>query len=182
MEDGLPLGPNNAWWYGGDIIARDGRFGWRRDETQIIFATPDNSDPRTNGRAYKLVYTNEADAKWRDVPAFEETLSPADFVRLESGWMYRPKHPLPARPSVYPERAAEMQQWRACLARMTLRENDRPLEALPAFGDPRAISKVWKKGAWQIWDGVLLFTTPDNSAPPENGRAYKFVYTAEAAR
>ena len=34
---------------------------WRRDQNLIIFKTSDNSDPRTNGRVYQLVYKNKKD-------------------------------------------------------------------------------------------------------------------------
>ena len=32
--------------------------GWKRDQNLIIFKTSDNTDPRTNGREYRLVYKN----------------------------------------------------------------------------------------------------------------------------
>jgi len=34
---------------------------WRRCQNLIIFRTPDNSDPRTNGRVYQLIYKNKKD-------------------------------------------------------------------------------------------------------------------------
>jgi hypothetical protein len=41
-----------------------GRRGWcRRLSSAVVFTTSDNSDPRKNGRKYKLVYINEKDAE-----------------------------------------------------------------------------------------------------------------------
>ena len=34
---------------------------WRRWQNLIIFRTSDDSDPRTNGRVYQLIYKNEKD-------------------------------------------------------------------------------------------------------------------------
>jgi len=36
---------------------------WRRWQNLVIFQTSDGSDPRTNGREYRLIYTNKKDAE-----------------------------------------------------------------------------------------------------------------------
>jgi len=60
-EDDRELGPHP---FSAAQQIRDGRKGWtRRLSDAIQFTTPDNSDPRTNGRTYKLVYTSEEDAR-----------------------------------------------------------------------------------------------------------------------
>ena len=59
-EDGRKLGPHP---YSAAQQIKFGKKGWtRRLSAAVRFTTPDNSDPRKNGRKYVLVYVNEADA------------------------------------------------------------------------------------------------------------------------
>ena len=59
-EDGRKLGPHP---YSAAQQIKFGKKGWtRRLSSAVRFTTPDNSDPRKNGRKYVLVYVNEADA------------------------------------------------------------------------------------------------------------------------
>ena len=37
--------------------------GWKRWQNLVVFRTSDGSDPRTNGREYRLIYTNKKDAE-----------------------------------------------------------------------------------------------------------------------
>ena len=76
-EDDRELGPHP---YSAAQQIREGRKGWtRRLSGAIQFTTPDNSDPRTNGRTYKLVYTSEEDAR-RTPPAQPARSSPGARV------------------------------------------------------------------------------------------------------
>jgi len=73
-EDGRKLGPHP---YSAASQIKYGKKGWtRRLSGAIRFTTPDNSDPRENGRRYVLVYVNEEDAV--------NGLKPEDLLRRAS--------------------------------------------------------------------------------------------------
>lgn len=52
IEDGVPLGPAHSEH---EAIDKEGRGRYSHWQGWLIFSTSDNSDPRTNGRAYSIV-------------------------------------------------------------------------------------------------------------------------------
>ena len=51
MEDGRPLGPAHT---SGNVVRAQGGGRYTHWKDVLIFSTPDNSDPNTNGRAYSI--------------------------------------------------------------------------------------------------------------------------------
>jgi hypothetical protein len=51
LEDGRPLGPAHTQ---GQIVRTEGRGRYTHWKDVLIFSTPDNSDPNSNGRTYAL--------------------------------------------------------------------------------------------------------------------------------
>jgi hypothetical protein len=175
-EDGVEIGPHP---YSAPSQAACGQVGWtRRLSGAVLFTTPDNSDPRTNGRRYELVYTAAADERWQDVPSFTETIDLQQARPYGKAWIVRSLRPYPHRVSLYPEPPADKARWQAALARQRLQINDRDL------GPPREVSpSAFRTGAergWLRWQNMIVFQMPEGWQPERSRDSAVLTYVNEA--
>lgn len=178
-EDNRLLGPH-PWPR--TLMGRDGLLGWtRRLSGAVVFATTDNSDARSNGRTYKLVYTSEADERWRDVESFREVLDSRRIVPLgESGraWACVTEHHSPLRVMVYPPRAEDDARWLKSKRRHQFLIDGKPQ-------GPMAEDEAWGRffkaevDGWGRSGGLLMFVLPAGIDPRSDGRHYELAYEAE---
>ena len=117
---------------------------------KLRFSSTDNSDPRRNGRTYRIDYAQAL--PFAHAPAAPERERGHCFVlrRLPSHW----------------ESDADTG------SRVILLEDGRPLG--PAHANHDEIRTVGG-GRFSHWGDVLYFSTSDNSAPESNGRSYTVV-------
>jgi len=156
---------------------RYGRIGWtRRLSNAIRFTTPDNTNPRRNGRTYKLVYVSAEDCKWEDKPSFRETLRKEEIIPFGKAWAYFPRHETPKRVHLVPEPPEAARKWQAAQDRQTFYE-----DAKVAKWDGRPFDlRDGKRQGWARYQALLVFTTTNGSDPRANGREYLFTYINEA--
>jgi hypothetical protein len=180
-EDNRLLGPH-PWPR--TLMGRDGLLGWtRRLSNAVVFTTTDNSDARSNGRTYKLVYTSEADERWQDVPAFDEVLDPRRIVPLGASgraWACVTEHHSPLRVMVYPPRPDDDARWLRSRARHQFLIDGKPQ-------GPMADDEAWGRfynaqvEGWGRSGGLLMFTLPAGIDPRTDGRRYELIYDSESA-
>lgn len=142
VEDDHVLGPAEA-----DrakvIELGEGRHQIAEDD--IFFSSSDNSDPRFNGRSYRLHARD-----WE--PQYEVVTIPKDAIVSELGNCYIAQ--LGLEPG-----------W----VRFELREDDRRIGPGGCLHDE---VRSAGGGRYSVWNADLYFSTSDNSDPRTNGRAY----------
>jgi len=179
-EDDKLLGPHP---FSRSMIRKNGKYGWsRRLSGAFVFATTDNSDPRKNGRKYRLVYTSEKDWKWQDKPSFTETLqkdkiySFPDASRDNSkSWCYLPDNESPDTINIYPAPAELTAKWKASIQRHSFTEDGKKLSLVKSYSPLR---KGSQKG-WTRFQNLVVFTTEDGSDPRKNNKKYVLSYINE---
>ncbi len=177
-ENGVLIGP--AGWPRAQM-REHGLIGWtRRLSNAIAFTTPDNSDPRTNGRTYTLVYTSADDERWQEVASFDETFTSdriMPFGPTGRVWAYRLTSALPQLPSIYPQRKEDTAAWTASLSCHAFfidgqsQGDIHPEENWGVFWRARA-------SGWGRCENLILFVLPEGVDPRTDGRTYSFRYTA----
>jgi glycosyltransferase involved in cell wall biosynthesis len=141
-EDDRLLGPG---YVSRDHIREFGAGHWRVENEQIYFSSSDGSDVRFNGRTYR-VRSRYADHEYEDIQVGSESM------RSENGFCHL------AQLGLGPESA-----------RFGLWEDD---WRLGPGGCLHEEIRVQGEGRYSVWNGVLYFSSSDNTDPRTNGRTY----------
>jgi PcRGLX-like protein central beta sandwich domain/PcRGLX-like protein C-terminal alpha/alpha toroid domain/PcRGLX-like N-terminal RIFT barrel domain len=165
------------------MIRKNGKYGWsRRLSGALVFATTDNSDPRKNGRKYRLVYTSEKDWKWQDKPSFTETLKKDNIYPFpdasnnnSKSWCYLTDNESPDTINIYPAPTELTAKWKASLTRHSFSEDGKTLSFVKSYSPLR---KGSHKG-WTRFQNLVVFTTKDGSDPRKNNKKYVLSYISE---
>jgi len=179
-EGNKVLGPHP---FSRSMIRKNGKYGWsRRLSGAFVFATTDNSDPRKNGRKYRLVYTSEKDWKWQDKASFTETLKKDKIYPFpdasndnSKSWCYLTDNESPDTINIYPAPAELTAKWKASMARHSFSEDGKKLPLVKSYSPLR---KGQQKG-WTRFQNLIVFTTEDGSDPRTNNKKYILSYTNE---
>jgi hypothetical protein len=154
-EDGLQLGPPHASL---DEIQRSGAGRYSHWKGTLYFSSSDGSDPRVNGRRYKV--------RAPDMPLGTPTDWPA--ITLPTAWITQ-------------EGGSRF----ACLLDgVDLSDDvDHPVASMIRLyedglqvGPPHAsLDEIQRSGAgrYSHWEGTLYFSSSDGSDPRTNGRRYE---------
>jgi hypothetical protein len=160
FEDDLPLGPANAT----HTQIRDvGRGAYSHWQSGLYFSSSDGSDPRTNGRSYRIADLKGGWTSVRIPPGALRWSFDPQMITSELGLAWRIK--------ALPEWAglsSNADQPRR--SRMVLLENGLPLPL------PNAVHGLIREaggGAYSHWGNVVLFSASDNSDPRSNGYIYE---------
>jgi len=162
LEDGVPLGPAHALH---SEIADKGRGYYSHWGEELFFSTSDDTDPRTNGRAYNLLLpardalgsaATVGQKTLRLITYFEALEGHAFFSRLPPGWAEGNTAEEPGR------------------SRLQVFEDGFPLG--PAHAPHSDIAGVGG-GRYSHWGDRLSLSTSDNSDPRTNGREYHVLVT-----
>ncbi len=185
LENGIPLpGPANALH---DDIRQLGGGRYSFWHNVVYFSTPDNSDPRTNGRVYTFEYT-----PWtrRLLTALVEAIR--HFLArspTNKSTHLHPPHPRNIKNISKPVARIRPEIGHAYVARtgyLGISSHKRPSSArmfengMPLPGVANALHDDIRQlggGRYSFWHNVVYFSTPDNSDPRTNGRVYTFEYS-----
>lgn len=156
-EGGRPLGPAHSLH---DTIRTIGRGAYSHRQDQVIFSTTDNSDPRANGRAYKIAVSARLD-RWIEAAIF--IVSAGGFT--VAGTAY-------ARAGLRARRGGSRTRWRGLMSR-ALGLDAEPRVRIRAFllGVLLLVLLVW---AQTIAPVVTLGIAPSQIQAPD-GHAYSAV-------
>ncbi len=159
LEDGVPLGPAHAPH---SDIADEGGGRYSHWGDSLLFSSSDNSDPRTNGRAYHvLLPARGRSATASPASARAKVLHPISSFEAQGGHTFSSRLPAGLPPGDAQEDPGR--------SRLQVLEDGVPLG--PAHALHSAIADEGE-GRYSHWDGTLLFSSSDNSDPRHNGRAY----------
>ena len=148
LEDGRVLGRPHCT---SDEIVELGKDAFGHWGQEVLFASTDGSDPRSNGRSYHVAFATAF--------CFDHAKA---RPRPETGhcWI------LDGLPPEWPSNKVRP-------SRLRLLEDGKPL------GSPHAPHEDVRrrgKGAYSHWGDQLWFSTSDNSDPMTNGRTYTVVW------
>jgi glycosyltransferase involved in cell wall biosynthesis len=141
-EDDRLLGPG---YVSRDYIRHSGAGHWRVENEHIFFSSSDGSDVRFNGRTYRL-RSRYADDEFEDIRVTGESVNP------DNGFCY-------LAPLDLGQESARFGLW----------EDDR---RLGPGGCLHEEIRVQGQGRYSVWNGVLYFSSSDNTDPRTNGRTY----------
>jgi len=162
FEDGFPLGPAHALH---SDIAGVGGGHYSHWGDKLVLSTSDNSDPRTNGREYHVLVTQQTRADSAATPQVPKALYPVSYFRELGGLGYSSQLPrqIPWG-DTYEDSSRSLLQ---------LLEDGIPLG--PAHA-PHSDITSQGRGRFSHWGDTLLLSTSDNSDPRVNGRAYHALF------
>jgi len=159
LEDGVPLGPAHAPH---SDIADEGGGRYSHWGDSLLFSSSDNSDPRTNGRAYHvLLPARGRSATASPASAQAKALHPISSFEAQGGHTFSSRLPAGLPPGDAQEDPGR--------SRLQVLEDGVPLG--PAHALHSAIADEGE-GRYSHWGDSLLFSSSDNSDPRTNGRAY----------
>jgi len=148
LEDGKVLGRPHCT---SDEILERGEDAFGHWGQEVLFASTDGSDPRSNGRTYQIAYA----------PAFRfEHATTTPITEKGHCWI------LNGIPAEWPSSKIRT-------SRLALLEDGKPLPTPHASHD---LVRKTGKGAYCHWGDQLYFSTSDNSDPTTNGRTYTVVW------
>lgn len=159
LEDGVPLGPAHAPH---SDIADEGGGRYSHWGDSLLFSSSDNSDPRTNGRAYHVLlpaWGRSATAS--PASARAKALHPISSFDAQGGHTFSSRLPAGLPPGDAQEDPGH--------SRLQVLEDGVPLGPAHALHSDIADEG---EGRYSHWGDSLLFSSSDNSDPRTNGRAY----------
>jgi len=152
LEDGIPLGPAHSLHKDIETIGEGRYCHWLNPDfgPVISFSASDNTDPNNNKRIYEWVYASlrpdlDDDRTFSHYGGFKYELDPP--LEMVSDCLHDLKR-----------------------SRVVIFENGRPLG--PAHSSHEDILEIGE-GRYSFWNGVMLFSTSDNTDPNRNERSYR---------